>query len=267
MGDVELILATVSLVVAIGLALAPGRRGDEAGVDDVDVVDLAMLRDGRRAAVLTALTGMLERDEAVLVRTRGLRRGKVPATGTLERQVWRELQGWAAPRQVVHGRHVAAALREREDDLAAWGLLQPRPWWLVRRLLVVAAGLTGAVLAGGALLTGPQPPGVVGGVVVLAGAVVVWRTPRRTPAGDRVLRAVREAVAVEVDDAALPASRPEVVAAVLGDLPHHLSWGSAAASLIPGSSLSSGGGASGSASGAGGASAGGGGGGGGGGSW
>ncbi|MFY1673518.1 TIGR04222 domain-containing membrane protein [Plantactinospora sp. WMMB334] len=157
---------------------------------DLSATDLGYLSGGSWGAVRTGLVLLHGRGGVVVDRPGGLHRaGPVPVRAEpLERALFGALYGSMAPREVANQRRVRQTLAAQRESLIGLGLLRPA-WrrFLLPAVLVLALPMVIARLVAADLL-GVQ----VGLVVVLAFVGIAgWFLPRRTLAGDRLLRAAR----------------------------------------------------------------------------
>lgn len=194
----------VMIAVAVWLAGTQARRSILAaplgrpGIDPTArPYDLAYLNGGRDLAVDAALAAMHQ------ARTVTSRQGKVGAAGRLatsadglERAIHNAGSTPIARTRLRHHRSVRAALEAIHGRLVTGGLLLSEAdrrryravgWWMVA---VAALGLV-RLLAG---VAGAKPVGFLLAALLVAAAVGVVqlaRVPRRTRAGNSVLRALR----------------------------------------------------------------------------
>ncbi|TXS57465.1 TIGR04222 domain-containing membrane protein [Streptomyces sp. t39] len=186
------------------LAPVPGAP-DTAAVPDAQSV--ALLRGGRRAAVTVALVALQQRG-AVTSGRRGTIR--VDGWGTavrdpLQLAVHTSLRRAVGIGVLLTAPRVRRALDALRDGCARAGLLRGNRRWRTARGLLYAVPVT--VLAG-LLLTGPDAPDaavrVGAAVLTVAVAVALWRVRRQTPAGLRLLAALRDAHPLETHRASGP---------------------------------------------------------------
>jgi uncharacterized protein (TIGR04222 family) len=189
-GNLFEIAAAAALAAALVVRVLP-TRGRTVLVPGQ--IELAAVHGGERAAVLTALSAMAKRGEVAIAARGGVRRGERPAPDAhpLEHALWRDLHARTSPAELALRPRTAQAMSAVGRDVAAAGLrLSGLRWVLLRLLLVAAAGL--AVL--GLSVTRGRPH-VVACLLMVVVAVLLWRLPRRTLAGERALRRARAAEA------------------------------------------------------------------------
>ncbi|MGN9909822.1 TIGR04222 domain-containing membrane protein [Phytohabitans sp. LJ34] len=167
------------------------------GREDMLVTEIACLVGGRWATIRAGLVMLLRRG---LLNTN--RRGRVERVGSsprdgepLEKALFAGLLGWSGAREVGEKPRVRAVLRDTRRALERRGLL--RPAW--KRLVVpFALAVVPGVVVARLVSLGAVPP--AGGVfaVVACAAAAIWFLPRRTVAGARALRRLRDEYAADV---------------------------------------------------------------------
>ncbi|QNP66125.1 TIGR04222 domain-containing membrane protein [Streptomyces genisteinicus] len=190
--------AAWALLAAAGLLLlAPAPDARHTG-GPPDAQSVALLRGGRRAAVTVALVALQQRGAV----TSG-RRGTVRVDGwgtavrdPLQLAVHTSLRRAPGIRLLLTAPRVRRALDGLRDGCARAGLLRANGRWRTARALLYAVPVAPAA---GLLLTRPAPAEVPAGLTALtvAAAAALWRVRRQTPAGRRLLAALRAAHPLE----------------------------------------------------------------------
>ncbi|MFJ8078304.1 TIGR04222 domain-containing membrane protein [Streptomyces sp. NPDC096176] len=213
-----------ALLTAAALLLRPGTIAPH---DTVDPQIVALLRGGRRAAVTVALVALQQRG----VVTNG-RKGTVRADGwatairdPLQLAVHVSLRRPLGIRPLVAVPRVRRALDALRKRSAEAGLLRPDSRWRAARALLCAVPVTiaaGLLVAPMTASTTPAQPAV--SALPVAAAAALWFIPRQTPAGRRLLVALRGAHPLEAHRTAGPRVLLSVAlhgdAALLLHLPH-----------------------------------------------
>ncbi len=176
------------------------------GEPELSAPQIALLRRrGRRAALIAAVTELYV---AGLVEVHGsgrLARGDAAMAADrseLARAVYRVLVVPRSLHRLAFHAPVRAALRAAADELARSGAAPTRTRWRLSRLAlvgVVAVTLVGVTRAGAL-----PPPLVLPAMVLVASALVAWFWPRRTVAGARLLRRLRQEQATRWADPSGP---------------------------------------------------------------
>ncbi|WP_328394681.1 TIGR04222 domain-containing membrane protein [Streptomyces sp. NBC_00390] len=185
--------AGVCLAAAAALLLLPGAPA-VAGTPGPQSV--ALLRGGRRAAVVVALVALHQRGVVTTgrhgtVRTDGWTQAAV--RDRLQLAVHTSLRRPVGVRVVVTVPRVQKALDALRDECAAAGLLRANARWRAARALLCAVPLT---IVTGLLvtpMTAPNTPLQLAiSTVPLAVAAALWAIPRRTRVARRLLESLRE---------------------------------------------------------------------------
>ncbi|MEU0394581.1 TIGR04222 domain-containing membrane protein [Streptomyces sp. NPDC006208] len=185
--------AGACLAAAAALLLLPGAP---VVVETPGPQSVALLRGGRRAAVVVALVALHQRGVVTTgrhgtVRTDGWTH--VAVRDRLQLAVHTSLRRPVGVRVVVTVPRVQKALDALRDECAAAGLLRANARWRAARVLLCAVPLT--IVAGLLVrpMTAPNTPLQLAiSTVPLAVAAALWAIPRRTRAARRLLESLRE---------------------------------------------------------------------------
>ena len=165
-------------------------RGDP----ELSPAQVALLRQrGRRAALVAAVTELYVAGLVAVHGSGRLVRGDAAMTADrseLARAVYRVLVVPRGLHRVALFAPVRAALRAAADGLARSGAAPIRTRWRLSRLAL--AGVVVVTLAGVTRAGALPPLLVLPAVVLVAASVAAWFLPRRTVAGARLLRRLRQ---------------------------------------------------------------------------
>lgn len=179
------IVVLLGVVLAVRLVPYPKRQARE-----VDPYEVGYLRGGSRSAVRVALVMAHQRGAVDSGRKGTVRRsGPLPReAGRLERAAHGALYWPISLPMLAIRPPVERELAELRDRLIRAGLLLASWQWAVARIALCAVPPAGFVWL---VRMGWTPPRLVTAVMAVFAAVALWRLPRRTRRGSRVVRELR----------------------------------------------------------------------------
>ncbi|MFF3325338.1 TIGR04222 domain-containing membrane protein [Streptomyces sp. NPDC002889] len=187
--------------VCLAVAAAVLRPGTPTPCAAPGAQSVALLRGGRRAAVVVALVALQQRGVVTTGRHGTLRTdgwAPVAVRDRLQLAVHTSLRRPLGVRMLVSTARVQKALNSLRDECAAAGLLRTNARWRMSRILLCAVPVT---ITAGLLLTpatATDPPLKLGiSAVPVVVAAALWAVPRQTRAARRLLVALREGHPVE----------------------------------------------------------------------